>query len=148
MMLFGFLAMAIAIIKFSPETRSARWLHRHLVDFPLDLAARASRRQILAYAILIMLLLGLQELALLAPADLLVAYAFDVATLVDLTITVWTFAAVTRVKGAARATLGRLPLRRGLRIGMRRKRRRVVSGSGKPANDDEEEAARPMVRAA
>jgi hypothetical protein len=142
MMAIGFLAMAIAVMKLWPETRAAIWLHRHCVACPLEWAERATRRQLLTSLILLVMILSLGELAMLAPMDMLALVAADTATYVDTLIAVWTVTAIMRVKGAGRALIARLPLRRGLRLGTRTRRRRVrPMAQRKPSNDDEGDPA-------
>jgi hypothetical protein len=138
MMTLGLLAIVIALMTLWPETSSARWLHRHLVKHPLDLAERATRRQLLTWFILVVMLLSLGEMAALAPMEVLTVIAADTAVYVEALVAVWTIATVTRTKAAARVMFARLPLRRGLGIGARARRRRMrPMAQRKPANDDD-----------
>lgn len=116
-----------------------------MVD-PLALLARIERRH------LIFLVIGLfvmQSFAMVMTADLAVVAALDIATYVDAALTVWTVAALTRIRGAGAWTAGwlRAGRRRGLRptAAQRMPRRhRLPMPLRAPANDDEDGPARPL----
>jgi hypothetical protein len=147
MMLFGLIAMATAIMTLWPETRAARWLHRHMVDYPLERAEQATRRQMLAALIMVVLLVGsMGEIAALAPGDLLFLYSLDLATYVEVVVTVWTVAAFTSAKGAGRALVARLPKRRAM--AQRRRRRRTGPMRARKSSNDDDGADDGWLRAA
>ncbi len=138
MTMFWTLMVCALIMKCWPETGTAKWLHRHLVERPIELAERADRRTMLAIVIMLVMCQGA---AMFLSADLAFALSLDYATVVDAAITVWTVAAVTRSKAALAAATARIRMAgsAGLRMARARARR---SASVRPvrrdaANDDE-----------
>lgn len=136
MMVWGLLLIAMAVMKAWPETPSAQWLHQTLVERPLALIDRMERRH------LVFLVIGLfvfQSFAMAGIAvDLGWVMAIDVSAFVDVMITVWTVAALTRSRGAWTAIRARLPRLIGRQTRPRARRRRARAAiQRKAANDDD-----------
>ena len=139
-----FLAGLIAVMLFAPGTDAARWLHRSMVQEPLDLFARLERKHIL---FLIVGLFAIQAYAAVLPAELAIALAWDMTAYVDAMIATWalsTFARFNSMKAWAAVRMAALmaPLRR---LGMRARRSRPVRPAArKPAANDDDPWLIPM----
>lgn len=135
----GLLLIAILIMKIWPETDAAHWLHRIMVAQPVTVLATVTRQKIIFGVLLFVMLIGFAELG--AP-QLITAIAFDFSVFYDAVITVWTVAALTRLRGSRTALRARLHVT-GLRQTRPRRRRRqrdaMAMRSG--ANDDEHPGA-------
>ncbi|MBO9669222.1 MAG: hypothetical protein J7485_01765 [Sphingobium sp.] len=131
MTLAGLLLIATLIMKLWPETGSAQWLHRTLVERPLTFLGGLERRHLV---FLIVLLALAQGAALIGSMELATLTAIDVSVYVDAVITAWTVAALSRSRGAWTATLARLPR---LRNRKPRQRRVRPSVQRKASNDDD-----------
>lgn len=90
-----FLAALVAVMLFASETAIAVWLHRHLVEEPLRLAARFERKHIL---FLVVGLIALQGFAMTLPAEMAMIMAWDMTVYVDLLIAGWTLSAFARLR--------------------------------------------------
>ena len=131
MTIAGLLLIATLIMKLWPETGSAQWVHRTLVERPLVFLGGLERRHLI---FLIVLLVMAQSFAAIGSMELLTLTAIDVSAYVDAVLTVWTVAALSRSRGAWTAIFARLPRLRGSKPRQRRSRpavRRVAS------NDDD-----------
>ena len=133
MTIFGLIAMAMLVMKRWPETSSARWLHRIMVVQPLATAARFERRHLI---LLVVGLVMLQVVAVIGSVELTTLMAIDISVYLDAMITVWTVAALTRVRG------GWTTVRTRIRLPARRSPRARRSASKRPArqtpsNDDD-----------
>ena len=141
------LALAVLVAWSFPETDAGRWLHKHLVELPLEMGAKLERRHVLF--VLVLLLCG-QTLLMTLPLDFALVYAADVALYLDITATL----AVASVVARAKAML--LTIRRSVaralftvKSGMRRRSRGRTNVRTRPyrANDaDEERAPRALAR--
>jgi hypothetical protein len=138
MTVLGLLLLAMLVMKRWPETDCAKWLRRHLVEAPLDLAEHADRKQILAIVILLVMFQGA---AMMISADVAFALSLDYATFLDAAVTVWTIAAVNRSRSAISgsvAHLRRIPAGLAMRLAPRARRGASVRAAAKPsANDDD-----------
>ncbi len=138
MTVLGLLLLATLVMKRWPETHCAKWLHRHLVEAPLDLAGRADRKQIMAIVILLVMFQGA---AMMISADVAFALSLDYATFLEAAVTVWTIAAVSRSRSAMSASVARLrrvPAGLAMRLAPRARRSASTRRAAKPsANDDE-----------
>ena len=133
----GLMLIAIIIMKLWPETASARWLQQMLVVRPFAFLAGITRQQIILMMVTFVLLIAFSELGAPQMATLV---AVDVSMVVDAMITVWTIAALTRVKGSWTALRALLPVRGQARPRRRRNQRNAMAiRSG--ANDDEHPGA-------
>ena len=137
MTIWGSLLLAMLVMKAWPDTRAARWLHFTLVEKPISAAERFERRHLI---LLVVGLVMLQAVAVIGSAELTTLMAIDISTYVDAMITVWTVAALTRVRGGWTALRARIPLP------MRRSPRARRSPSARPvpktpSNDDERHGA-------
>jgi len=94
-MLTGFFAISILIMAFFPKTPLARSLHRWLVEWPLDMAARMQRRHVLL--ILILLCAG-QAIAMIGGTELAIAYAADMSIYADVVLLGYLASATTRLR--------------------------------------------------
>jgi hypothetical protein len=133
MMIWGSLLLAMLVMKAWPETRASRWLHVTLVEQPISAAERFERRHLI---LLVVGLVMLQAVAMIGSAELATLMAIDISVYVDAMITVWTVAALTRVRGgwtALRARIG-LPVRRSPRA---RRSASMRPARKIPSNDDE-----------
>lgn len=131
MTIAGLLLIATLILKLWPETSSARWLHRALVERPLAFLGGLERRHLI---FLIVLLVMAQGAAAIGSMELVTLTAIDVSAYVDAVITVWTIAALNRSRGALTAVFARLPRLRSGKPRQRRARRVVRRGA---SNDDD-----------
>lgn len=133
----GLLLIVMLVMKRWPETQSARWLHRTLVEQPLAMAARFERRHLILFFVGLVML---QAVAMIGSAELATLMAIDISVYIDAMITVWTVAALTRVRGGWTALRARitLPARRSPRA-----RRSASTRSTRrfPSNDDERHGA-------
>lgn len=128
------LAALTATMLLWPQLPAARWLHRTIIETPLDLIGKMERRHII-FALLALFLF--QAYAMVATVDLATLVLWDLSLYVDLFITVWAIKLSAGVEGiktwgktkaASLVRAFRLPNRsRASRI--RRKR--------PPANDDD-----------
>lgn len=129
----GLLLMVMLVMKRWPETQSARWLHHALVEQPLAMAERFERRHLILFFVGLVLL---QSVAVIGSAELATLMAIDISVYVDAMITVWTVAALTRVRGGwtgIRIRIG-LPMRRSPRS---RRRTSTRPARKAPSNDDD-----------
>lgn len=131
MTIAGLLLIATLIMKLWPETGSAQWLHRTLVDRPLVFLGGLERRHLI---FLIVLLAMAQGAAVIGSMELVTLTAIDVSVYVDVVITAWTIAAMSRSRGAWTAILARLPR---LRAGKPRQRRTRSPVRREASNDDD-----------
>lgn len=97
-MLASALAAAMLVIKAFPKTPVARWLHLHLVETPLTLAARMTRRH---WIFLLVALVLVQGFALVASFDIALVATWDVSLYLDVVASIWLVAAATRVRAGA-----------------------------------------------
>ncbi len=136
-MTIGLLLIAMLVMKRWPETQSARWLHRTLIEQPLAMAARFERRHLILFFVGLVML---QAVATIGSAELATLMAIDISAYVDAMITVWTVAALTRMRGGWTAIRGRvrLPVRRSPRA---RRSPSSTASAKAPANDDERHGA-------
>ena len=111
MTIWGLLLIATIVMKLWPETHAAQWLHKHLVERPLDMVGRIRRRHIIFLIIGFAVMYSFAEIG--APHLGFVA-AIDISAYVDVVITTLTVAALARTRGGWTALRGRigLPLRR------------------------------------
>lgn len=129
-----FLTALVAVMLFAPATQIARWLHCHLVEEPLRLAARFERKHIL---FLFVGLIALQGFAMALPAEMAMIMAWDVTVYVDMLIAGWTLSAFARFR-SMKAWIG-LQARRFIprRRRIRARRIRRAAESRRAANDDD-----------
>jgi len=142
----GLCLIVLMLAKFWPETRTGQWLHRTLVEEPLAMAARVERKHLI---FLVIGLFAMQSFAMVMSADMAMLAALDLASYVDAALTVWTVAALARVKGAGGWLAGwrRFGRARGSRrsVGQRaRRRRRLPMARRAPVNDDDAAVAAPF----
>jgi len=130
MTIAGLLLIATLIMKLWPETGSAQWLHRTLVERPLAFLGGLERRHLI---FLIVLLALAQSAAVIGSMELVTLTAIDISVYVDAVITVWTITALNRSRGAWTAIFARLPQFRSAKPRQRRTRSRVQR---KASNDD------------
>lgn len=126
----GLLLIATLIMKLWPETGSARWLHRTLVERPLAFLDGLERRHL---TFLIVLLALAQSAAVIGSMELVTLTAIDVSVYMDAVITVWTITALNRSRGAWTAIFARLPRLRNRKPRQRRMRspaRRKATNDG------------------
>jgi hypothetical protein len=133
MMIWGSLLLAMLVMKAWPETRAARWLHVILVEQPISAAERFERRHLI---LLVVGLVMLQAVAMIGSAELATLMAIDISTYVDAMITVWTVAALTRVRGGWAALRARIALP-GRRSPRARRSASTRPARKIPSNDDE-----------
>ena len=130
----GLLLIATLIMKLWPETHAAQWLERTLVAQPLAFLASVTRYHIILAVVTFVMLIGFAEMG--AP-HLVTLVAIDVSAALDAMITVWTVAALTRVKGSWAVLRAAVP---SLRLGQarpRRRRQRRAETSRRAANDED-----------
>lgn len=144
-MLASMLIVAMAIMKLWPQTPTSRWLHRALVEIPLELAAKVERKHLIFVAIL---LTGMLALAMMGPLDLALVGMWDLAVYLDVATAVLTITAVARGRSAwllIRAWAAGMTTR----IGARRPRPRAVRPRiRRGANDDDADGlVRPYIGA-
>jgi hypothetical protein len=140
MTIWGLLMMTVLIMKLWPETSTAQRLHRHLVDRPMDMAGRVKRRHI------IFLIIGfavMYSFAQIGAPHLGVVAAIDVSAYVDVMITVWTVAALTRTRGGWTALRTRF-VRPAAGKARSRNRRTRPAVRQAPSNDDDRHRAVPL----
>jgi hypothetical protein len=140
MMLTGVFTLAVLIAKLFPETPIGRALHSCLVEEPSRLAARVERKHLIYLALL---LLAGQAMAAVVSFDLALLAAWDISIYLDLTLAVWTIAAVARGKvtwSLFKAQTSRMaslrPAKKRPAVRTRTPRIRVKR---MPANDDDDE---------
>lgn len=143
MTIAGLLLIATLITRLFPATPAARWLHLHLVELPLEVAAKLERRHIWFALILFLLLQAAVEIA--PAADLMFAIAWDIATYVDIVAVVSVTAMLSRSRWLAGAVARRLPR---LRRPAARARRPQPRRRELPANDDDGAGRAGLSRAA
>ena len=131
MTIAALLLIATLIMKLWPETSSAQWLHRTLVERPIALVGGLERRHLI---FLIVLLSMTQMVAVIGSMELVTLTAIDISFYVDAAITVWTIAALNRSRGAWTAVFARLPR---LRSGRSRQRRTRPAVRRAASNDDD-----------
>lgn len=139
MMIWGLLLLAMLIMKLWPETSTAQWLHRHLIERPMDMAGRVKRRHI------IFLIIGfavMYSFAQIGAPHLGVVAAIDVSAYVDVMVTVWTVAALTRTRGGWTALRTRF-MRPAAKARSRNRRTRPAVRQA-PSNDDDGHRAVPL----
>ena len=142
-MMCGLVAGLLLMMWAFPDVPLTRGLHKILVEQPVRALARLQRHHLLHAVILTVMMFSFWEvIAVFGSAELIMAYAFDVALYVDAVIVTSAAAAAAYVKGAARA------LRRGVAASLirvlpirRPKVRARRSSPGRthnaPANDDD-----------
>jgi hypothetical protein len=139
MTIWGLLLIAALIMKFWPETPAARWLHRYLVERPMEMVAGIRRRHIIFLIIGLAVMYSFAEIG--AP-HLGVIAALDISAYVDVMITVATVAMMTRARGSWTALRARFRPRIIVRRPRSRRTRATVQRTA--ANDDDRPAAVPL----
>ena len=141
-MLMGMLGVAILTMRLWPTTPSARWLHRVLVEAPLALAARGTRKDLILIGLI---LFGGQIVMLLGPEAALI-YLLDLSFYAEAVVAT-TVAATTarlgsgwqglkRIAGGLERGAGR-PLRAGRPRPRARRTRGMPSRRNSACNDDD-----------
>jgi len=144
-MLASMLIVAMAIMKMWPQMPTSRWLHRALVEIPLELAAGVERKHLIFVAIL---LAGMLALAMMGPLDMALIGMWDLAVYLDVATAVLTITAVARGRSAW-LLIRAWAVGMTARIGVRRLRPRAVRPRiRRGANDDDGDGrARPCTSA-
>ena len=126
----GLLLLAILVMCLFPATPAAKWLHLHLVELPMAVAAKLERRHVIF--ILLMILFAQAAAAALPLADVAALGLWDLAAYVDAVAVASVVAVASRARWIVRAIAASL-LRRPNAARARRTRpqRREL-----PANDD------------
>ena len=141
--LCGMMLALILVMRLAPHSPAARLLHRHLVELPLRELSGLERHQLVFVLIMAgFAMTGGEMIAILGP-ELVGAYALDLAIYLDALAIAYAFAAVARLRAAARAVrwqIKRLVMRRA----RRRKRAQRRARRGLLAANDDEEEARPL----
>ena len=146
MTLTGLLAVAMLIMRFFPRTSAARWLHLHLVELPMALAAKLERKQ---FILLLVCIAAAPSLAMF-PAEIGLLFAGDLATYVDVMLVAYAAAALSRSRGLAmamRARLTRRPARKP-QTPARARRSPRPRRADKPANGGQDDGAGAFALAA
>ena len=149
MTLAGLLALAILVMRLFPKTPASCWLHRHLVELPLEWSERVERRHF--WFALICVMAALSATVALPASELALAAAWDLSLYVDAVAIASAAALLSRgriIFGAVRARFALC--RRPRRLGTASRARRRPARAGKPPNNDNEDgrAASPLRRAA
>jgi len=142
-MLASMLIVAMAIMKMWPQTPTSRWLHRMLVEIPLELVVRVERKHLIFVAIL---LTGTLALTMMGPLDMALVGMWDIAVYLDVATAVLTITAVARGRSAW-LLIRSWAVGMTARIGARRPRPRAVRPRiRRGANDDDGDGrARPCI---
>jgi len=137
--LYGLLLALILVMRLAPDSPAGRALNRQMVEEPMRHLAAFERHHLLMAVILIGMMIGGGELALVMGPEFVTAYALDLAIYFDAIMVGYVLAAAARAKSAWRAIPPRWPRRaRARRLAHRRRRSRVAAARRKsPANDDE-----------
>jgi hypothetical protein len=137
-MLAGLLLLVILTMKLFPAVPASRFLHRMLVELPLQRLAVMDRRHLIFGVMLVGMLFASAELIMmLGSADVVMVMAWDVSLYVDALLAAWALAAVARSKAAWRAFADIMT--RPLRTARRRTPRRRRAAATKAANDADED---------
>lgn len=148
-MLTGLFAIALLIAKLFPTTPSGRWLHLTLVETPVVWLSRVERKHVI---FMLILLFAGQALAMAAPLELVLIYAFDVSVYLDVVVAVGTFSAANRAKLAwttLKAAVMRAVTPRSFVVAQRSRPRTIRARVRKmPANQNDEGRAATFLRAA
>jgi hypothetical protein len=160
MLLFGILAMALVVMLAAPETSAARWLRALLVERTVAWLAKLKPERLivqgglLGFAALLLFLVRGTDLGVLIaqmmPEVISWLVAFDVITILEVSLAIWLVATNARVRAAfrqARLAAWRWALRRvaSIRAWSRAKvrdraPRRRVRKAQKPASNDDDYA--------
>lgn len=133
-MLTGLLLTIIAVLRWFPETATARWIERQVAEVRRRIGTIERRHIVFAVLLAVILVFAGEALAMLGPLDMGLVVLFDVSTYLDIVLATGTIAAVARGRGAVQFVVARLPRPRA-----RARRKRPVVGSDRaPANDDED----------
>ncbi len=137
-MVAGILGLVILIAKLFPETPAGAWLHRHLVDHPLEMISKVELKHI------IFLLVGvffIQSFAMIAPMDFAIVAAWDFTIYIEAVIATSTLSIVTRSRvawSAFKTKIAHLPLIRALPRARSRTTRTVEKRPHQNATNDNE----------
>ena len=140
-MVTGLLLTMVAVLRWFPETATARWLERQVAETSARLAAIERRHLVFLVLMTVVLVAGAELLAIGGPLDAGLVLLWDVATYLDIVFVTASVAAVARGRSAWRIVATRwLP-----RIRPRRRARRTAAKARpdrRSANNDER--ARPL----
>lgn len=92
-MLASMFIVAMAIMKLWPQMPTARWLHRALVEIPLELVARLERKHLIFVAIVLTAMLAL---TMMGPLDMALVGMWDIAVYLDVATAVVAISVVAR----------------------------------------------------
>lgn len=143
-MIIGLLIGAMLMMWMFPGLPLTRSLHEHLVEIPVRSMSRLKRHHLLYAVILTLLMFSFREVVVIfGSAEVVMAYAFDLALYVDAMIAMSAAAAASYVRGAAQTLRRRLiapiasvvPLRRPR---ARARRSETANAHSQPANEDDD----------
>jgi hypothetical protein len=127
----------MSVMYFWPETASARFLHKHLVERPVQCLATKTHLDALYYIVLIAVILSAGEaVAVLGSTDMLLLYAWDITLYIDAVAAVTMVAVSTPLQSImSRFQSGYF---RSSKTGAapRQKKSRKLARPMKPSNDD------------
>jgi hypothetical protein len=142
-MVVGLTALMIMVMKLFPDLSSTKWLHRLLVERPVDWLASAQRHHIIFAVLMTVFVIALpfapETLAVLQLADLsLVTFVLDISIYIDIIAVI---ALAGAVKHAVESWRGLRLLATSRQRPLMRARRRSRAARSRPrrqpANDDE-----------
>jgi hypothetical protein len=141
-MLTGILGLVLVVMKLWPRAPIGLWLHRLLVELPLELADHVDRRDMI---LLGLILFGGQVVALLGP-DLALVYAMDLSFYAEAVVATTMTAAAARLRYTWRGlTVLKRVAARALSAGRPRGRTRRTKAppahQSSPCNDDDRAGA-------
>ncbi len=103
------LAVTTALLRFVPDIALSRWVKTQLVERAATRLLRLERKDVLLVLVLVGMLFAGELVMMLGSADLVLAYAADLAVYGDTLIAVSTLAVVARLGSVTRVIMARLP---------------------------------------